>query len=281
MHKPKYAIIGYPLGHSMSPFIHRRLFDLAGISAEYDMLQISAEELESKFELLKTYSGFNVTIPHKVNIIKMCSNIIGVAKIYSSVNCVKCGSKIEGYNTDAEGFLKTFEHYGTELSGKVALLGAGGVARTALYECANKGCKITIAVRNQGRPAAEALASEVKEKVKTSDINVVLLSELSGEYDIIINATPVGMYPNIDATPVSDEVINGSRAVFDLVYNPSETKLLKTARDMGKAAMGGMPMLVWQAAAAHSIWYGAHFSKSDIDKLINDSQLYMEEYFRR
>lgn len=118
----KYAIIGFPLGHSMSPFIHRRLFDISGISAQYDMLEIRPEELENKFELLKTYNGFNVTIPHKISIIKMCDSTSGVAALYSSVNCVKCDGEITGYNTDAEGFLKTFEHYGVKLSGNVAIL---------------------------------------------------------------------------------------------------------------------------------------------------------------
>ncbi|HIZ17079.1 MAG TPA: shikimate dehydrogenase [Firmicutes bacterium] len=276
----KYAIIGFPLGHSMSPFIHRRLFDISGISAEYDMLEIRPEELENKFELLRTYSGFNVTIPHKINIIKMCDNTSGVAKLYSSVNCVKCGDKIIGYNTDAEGFLKTFEHYGVNLFGKVLILGAGGVARTALYECAAKGCRITIAARESSITAAKEIAAEASMKFKGTDISVVLLSELSGEYDIIINATPVGMYPNIDAMPVQSDVINGCGAVFDLIYNPGETKLLKTAKEMGKKAMGGMPMLVWQAAAAHKIWYGADFSCKDINTLIDDSNAYMYKHFR-
>lgn len=98
---------------------------------------------------------------------------------------------------------------------------------------------------------------EVSEKIDGANITVSLLSQLTGEYNTIINATPVGMYPNIDAMPVQSDVIDGCSAVFDLIYNPGETKLLKVAREMGKKAMGGMPMLVWQAAAAHKIWYGA------------------------
>ncbi len=276
----KYAIIGFPLGHSMSPFIHRRLFDISGISAQYDMLEIRPEELENKFELLKTYNGFNVTIPHKISIIKMCDSTSGVAALYSSVNCVKCDGKITGYNTDAEGFLKTFEHYGVELSGSVAILGAGGVARTALYECAAKGCCITIAARESSIASAKKLALEVSEKIDGVNITVSLLSQLTGEYNIIINATPVGMYPNIDAMPVQSDVIKGCSAVFDLIYNPGETKLLKVAKEMGKKAMGGMPMLVWQAAAAHKIWYGASFGREDINTLIDDSNAYMDKHFR-
>ena len=87
------------------------------------------------------------------------------------------------------------------------------------------------------------------------------------------------MYPNADAMPVPDDAVSRCGAVFDLIYNPDQTKLLKTAKAMGKAAMGGMPMLVWQAAAAHRIWYGADFDRSDIDTLINDSRVYMEQHF--
>ncbi len=278
MSQNKYAIIGFPLAHSMSPFIHRRLFDISGMSAVYEMLEIPPEKLESEFDLLREYSGFNVTIPHKLGIIKMCDRLAGAAEVYSSVNCVKCGDEVVGYNTDAEGFLRTFEHYGVKLCGKVALLGAGGVARTALYECAAKSCDITIAVRESSAESAQKLAGEVRTKTGAA-ISVTALSTLTGEYDIIINATPVGMYPNADAMPVPDDAVSRCGAVFDLIYNPDQTKLLKTAKAMGKAAMGGMPMLVWQAAAAHRIWYGADFDRSDIDTLINDSRVYMEQHF--
>ena len=106
MSQNKYAIIGFPLAHSMSPFIHRRLFDISGMSAVYEMLEIPPEKLESEFDLLREYSGFNVTIPHKLGIIKMCDRLAGAAEVYSSVNCVKCGDEVVGYNTDAEGFLR-------------------------------------------------------------------------------------------------------------------------------------------------------------------------------
>ncbi len=277
----RYAIIGYPLGHTMSPFIHSRLFEMSGIKGEYDKLQIAPEELESRFDELRAFDGFNITIPHKQSIIKMCDRIEGAAARYSSVNTVKCsGDEIVGYNTDAAGFLKTFGHCGAYLRGSVLLLGAGGAARTAAYESVRAGCTLSIAVRPSGLFRAEALLRDIMQEYPSAAVNIRTLSDIYGAYDIIINATPVGMYPKTDACPVAEKLIDGCGAVFDLIYNPAETRLLRYARQKGKRVLPGMPMLVWQAAAAHEIWYGASFDKSDIDSLIDDAQRHMEQNFR-
>lgn len=281
MAKFKYALIGHPLGHSMSPFIHGRLFELSGIDAEYSLMPIDPENFEQSFGELALLDGFNVTIPYKQDIIKMCSRTEGSASLYSSVNTVKCGGAAVGYNTDAIGFLKTFEHCGVKLCGRVALFGAGGVARMIAYECVRAGCRLTVAVRPSDIPAAEALVGEIKLKLPGAETDVCLLSELCGEYDIYINATPLGMYPNTDACAVDEAAVERCGAVFDVVYNPAETKLLRTAKRLGKRVLPGMPMLVWQAAAAHEIWYGAHFDKGDIDRLTEDTSRELEKRFRR
>ena len=109
----------------------------------------------------------------------------------------------------------------------------------------------------------------------------VELSRLSGDFDLLVNATPVGMYPHCDASPVGPDVLARCAAVFDAVYNPEDTRLLNAARQAGARTVGGMPMLVWQAAVAHTCWYGAAFKEEDVAAIIADANVYMNQHFRQ
>lgn len=269
----KFAVIGHPIGHTMSPFIHNRLFKLSGIEAEYTKLDIAPENLNDEYKnVLSKLDGYNITIPHKQNIIPLIDEIDGKAKMYGSVNTVaNIDGVAKGYTTDPDGFLKALDAAGIVLDGRVVILGCGGVARTMAYEVVLKGLPLIFAVRKEDVEIAKSLCSEIENTVKGARVSFCLIDELEGDIDVLVNATPLGMFPKVDVQPVSDSVINRCVSVFDAVYNPLETVLIKKALANGAKAVGGMSMLVWQAVVAHEKWDGSVYDKDDIAKLCVDS----------
>lgn len=261
-----FAVIGHPIGHTLSPVIHKMLFELTGTNADYVAIDVPPDSLEESFKnTLSKLDGFNVTIPHKSAVIPLLDKICGKAERCGSVNTVKTGTENLGFTTDADGFLKAIENAGVTLGGRVLILGAGGAARTIAYECAEKGCQLTLAVRNVNK--GNELAADIICDFSDADINVCRLDEIDGRFDLLINTTPVGMSPNTDVSPVGREVVQRCDAVFDAIYNPKETLLLRYAREAGVKAIGGMDMLVWQAAQAQSIWLNVEFNPADIDRI--------------
>lgn len=273
----KFVLIGYPLGHSVSPFIHKELFKLKNIDAEYSLEEIAPEEIESKIPMLRELDGFNVTIPHKTDIIGFTNKLSEKAKLFSSVNTVKNqnGSLI-GYNTDCHGFLRSLETADIELGKKVIVCGSGGVSRMFAFEGVLAGAELTIAVRESGLNSAEKIKSEIKSKLK-KDISVCTLEDTSGECELLINATPVGMYPNTQSCILPEEKIRNAKAVFDAVYNPLETRLITTAKKNNIKCVNGLPMLVWQAAAAQEIWLDVKFSHKEISRIIKITERSLAE----
>lgn len=269
----KFAVIGHPIGHTMSPFIHNRLFKLSGIDAEYTKLDIAPENLADEYnKVLSKLDGYNITIPHKQNIIPLIDEIDEKAKMYGSVNTVaNIDGVAKGYTTDPDGFLKALDAAGITLDGRVVILGCGGVARTMAYEVVLKGLPLLFAVRKEDVEIAKSLCNEIENTVKDAKVSFCLIDELSGDIDVLVNATPLGMFPKVDVQPVSDSVINRCASVFDAVYNPLETVLIKKALANGAKAVGGMSMLVWQAVVAHEKWDGSVYDKDDIAKLCIDS----------
>lgn len=269
----KFAVIGHPIGHTMSPFIHNRLFQLSGIEAEYIKLDIAPENLADEYNrLLSKLDGYNITIPHKQNIIQLIDEIDDKAKMYGSVNTVANSDGIaKGYTTDPDGFLKALDAAGIILDGRVVILGCGGVARTMAYEVVLKGLPLLFAVRKDDVNIAKSLCSEIENTVKGARVSFCLIDELSGDIDVLVNATPIGMFPKLDAQPVTDSVIRRCASVFDAVYNPLETVLIQKALANGSKAVGGMSMLVWQAVVAHEKWDGSVYDKEEIAKLCIDS----------
>lgn len=266
-----FALIGYPLGHSMSPVIHRELMNISKTEGSYKLVEIAPENLKDKVKELKKFDGFNVTIPHKINIIPFLDKVDDRAALFGAVNTVKCGETVTGYNTDCFGFLRALEMADIPLSGNVLLCGAGGVARMFAFECVLAGCNLTIAVRDEDIPAAEKIKAEIKEKL-SKNASVLKISEVSEGYDLIINGTPLGMHPNMNSCVLPEEIIAKSKAVFDAVYNPEETLFIKYAKNNGLKYSNGLPMLVWQAAVAEEIWLETKFTFEDIEKVIKITQ---------
>lgn len=278
----KYALIGHPLGHSLSPQIHSRLMELAGIEGSYEKLDIPPEELKSRFAELSELDGFNVTIPYKVDIIPYCGRQDMSAARFGSVNCVKNGAEKVGYNTDVFGFTRSIEMLGAKLASHVLVIGCGGVGRMIAAEAAYSGGDVTVAVLPDFLIDAEKTISGIKSRMprarmKTAEIKNGTLSaeDFGGNvpgFELLINASPVGMFPKVDAMPCTKDVLARCDNVFDVVYNPKETLLTKTAHELGKPAMTGMAMLVLQAAAAQEIWNGCKFESDDLKKLIADME---------
>lgn len=274
----EYCLIGHPVGHSISTEIHRRLFEFSGRDAGYSTLDIEPESLESRIPELRQLSGFNITIPFKQKLFPYFSFVYGAAGRYGAVNTVRCeDGKMYGYNTDADGFLQTLEAAKIPLAGNVLLCGAGGVAHMMACEALDRGCRLTVATRTIGK--AQALLSELRRMYPDAEIEVSSLRYLSGSFDLILNGTPSGMYPDKNSCPVPAQVARSAKAVFDAVYNPLETKLLRTASRAGARTLNGLPMLVRQAAAAHGIWLGDTFTEEQISALCAEMEQLLQENF--
>lgn len=274
-----YGLLGFPLRHTMSPPIHQRLFELEGVSDfDYTLKEYSPEELSEKISDVLALDGFNITIPHKVEIIKYIDELADSAKRYNSVNCVvKKDSRYIGYNTDCDGFLRSIEAAGGKLDGTVLQCGCGGVGRMIAIECVRHGAKLTVSVPEGFEDTVEPVKEYARANGFSDDIKVVHPSEIEGKFDTLINASPVGMFPKVENCPVTEDIIANCGFVFDVIYNPERTKLMQTAEKHGIKTCGGMAMLVWQAVVAHEIWSGANYSDSDIAKLISDMHKLMAE----
>ncbi len=271
MQKKKYAVIGHPIGHTMSPFIHKRLFSLVNIDAEYSVYDVPPENLSEMFKNeLSKLNGFNITIPHKQAIIPFLDELDPKAKLYGSVNTFFNDNGIyKGYTTDPDGFLMALKSAGIPFNGRIVILGCGGVARTMAYEAVLAKNDLTLAVRDDDLDMANKLKDEIQ-GIEKCEVKVCRIAELQGDIDVLINATPVGMYPNIDFCPVDEKITSKTKSVFDAVYNPLETLLVQKAKANGAKATGGMSMLVWQAVVAQTKWNDVSFNNEDIDKLCID-----------
>ncbi|GHV46596.1 hypothetical protein FACS189499_02170 [Clostridia bacterium] len=241
----RYALLGHPLGHSLSPFIHERLFRLDGLDenqAEYFLLDADEEKFRNAVGELKKLDGFNITIPYKTRIMEHCRFVDETAEICGAVNCYHDGI---GYNTDVIGFLKTVHGMGAKLSGDVLLLGCGGAGRMIAGEIIRDGGNLTI---------VDEMNKDLPDKYRECCTTYSELYRAPRTFSLVINATPVGMFPKTDESPLDFSGIETPFAL-DIIYNPAETRFLREAKDSGAKTSNGLSMLVLQAAAAHEkIW---------------------------
>ncbi len=288
MRTQKAAVIGHPLGHTMSPFIQERLFRLAGIPMEYQVLDLPG--LEESLPALRQLDCFNVTIPYKTAIIPYLEDLCGQARRCGSVNTVKVADgKLYGYTTDGPGAAVALAIHGLHFAGEVLILGNGGAAKAIAFQAAEqqRDFHITLAHREGSQEKAMALAERLgafgRERGDRGFLVTVRsyreLEDCRDRFDLLVNATSVGMYPHPDACPVGEGVIARCGAVFDAVYNPTDTRLLQTARRLGIRTVEGMGMLVCQAAYSHKIWYDTEFPQEGLHRLIADAQTEMERLF--
>jgi shikimate dehydrogenase len=256
----KIGVVGHPIKHSLSAAMHNAVFRETGMGYKYGAYDVLPEDLGRFIDLCKEdFIGLNVTIPHKVEVIKHIDELSREAEMIGAVNTIKFfEGKSRGFNTDGIGCLKALEAAGIGIEGRnVLVLGAGGAARAIVYQCLLSGANVLIA--NRQKEKADALADEAKRKTgkKTGAIDYSydgLLNTLP-ETDIMINATSVGMSPNAGESPVEQTLLHDKLAVMDIVYNPVETKLLREAKEKGCSTVSGVGMLVYQGAESLKIWF--------------------------
>ena len=256
----RFAVLGESLAHTWSPQIHNSLFAAAGLDAVYLPVTVPGDKLSSAVDVLRScFAGFNVTIPFKERIIPLLDEVDDAVRACGAVNTVENrGGRLIGHITDGLGMLRAIEEGGVSTRNiDVLILGGGGAARVAGYEFLERGCRVTLAVRNPEK--GERLAGELAgtQRDGRTRISVCPLDAVPGAHDILINCTPVGMYPRTDACPVSTDVITRCGAVFDAVYNPRRTLLIQRAEQLGIEAFEGLGMLFYQAVEAERFWLGA------------------------
>ncbi len=261
----KLAIIGYPIGHTLSPVLYKAAFEELDLEYSYEVLPTPSEDLISQIKHLRSgkYFGFNVTIPHKVPVTLFLSKYDEYVNLTGSVNVVRVEEdlSLSGFNTDVYGFMEAIPK-DVDLSGKkAAIIGSGGAARAVCAGLYKKGIKkIDIYTRNviNSSETIKTLRNRFSE-IEIKSIQTSLMDGL-GDVDILINTTPVGMKNfNEENSPVDDkniESLNDDAIVYDIVYNPLRTALISKAIKFNKRYVCGLDMLVHQAVGAVEIWTG-------------------------
>lgn len=260
------ALIGNPIEHSISPQLHNTISKYLGKDLIYVPLRVEHDELEIAVRGLKAINieGFNVTIPYKQDIIKYIDEVSWEARLIGAVNTVKIsGGKLYGYNTDMYGFIRSFnEETGTGIRGRrVLVIGAGGAARSIAIGAAAHGAdKIYIANRTKDKAVdlVNIINSHFGElaciyEAEEADKAYSCLDE----FDVVINATSLGMYPEIQASPVSEKAVFDPNSIaYDAIYNPPKTRFLTQAERHGCIIINGLGMVLHQGIKAYEIWTG-------------------------
>ncbi|MBF0619932.1 MAG: shikimate dehydrogenase [Candidatus Omnitrophica bacterium] len=274
-----YGLVGYPLGHSLSPVMHNAAFKALDVDAEYVLFPMKQDELGAFFaELKEPHShifGLNVTVPHKEVVIPFLDSLDAFAQKVGAVNTILIDDKrrLRGYNTDGPGFLAHLDEEGFNPSGKrISILGAGGAARAliAVFCLLDKKAE-TIKLYDVDHEKAAALVNDLGSRMDVSRVAVVgSIDDLDIELaDLLINATPVGMKSS-DPCLVSEELLHPHLMVYDLVYNPAETPLLKLARARGAQAVNGLKMLYYQGVLAFQHWAQVQLAESVKKKMCDE-----------
>ena len=250
----KLGLLGERLGHSMSPAIHEKAFKAMNTAGRYELIEVARENLASFMQELKegAYDGINVTIPYKKEVMPYLDEISDSAQRIGAVNTIKrVDDKLYGFNTDYDGFGALLESVFIDVAGQdFVVLGAGGAANSVLaYLNDHKAASITLVSRSPEK--AEQMVST---DVFDVPFEICGYENLTMTGKALVNTTPVGMYPKDGVSPVSKESLKGCTAVVDIIYNPSETKLMQDALSTGTPAVNGLYMLVAQALKAEEIW---------------------------
>ncbi len=258
-------LIGYPVGHSMSAVMHNAAFQELGLDFRYELQSVRPEALGrfiSTTMRRPDVRGASVTIPHKVSAMDHLDEVDEAARRIGAVNTiVNEDGWLRGYNTDSVGAMRSLdEAFGGLRGSKVVILGAGGAARAISYQLATEVEELVILNRTQGRAVklADDLTgfSECGSNISALRLSCDNLGKALDGADIVINATSVGMKPNIDASPIDSKLLKSDLLVLDIVYNPPRTRLLREAEEAGARTLTGVGMLVYQGAAAFKLWTG-------------------------
>jgi len=272
------CIFGNPVGHSKSPLMHNALFEALGINAAYLPHAPEPEQLADAikgFRALK-FRGANVTIPFKTPVMELVDELSDISKFTSSVNTLYwkdgiVGGTLCGTTTDPYGCIRNLEEFGVDVTGKkVALLGNGGAAKAIAYTLVEKQCQLTIVCRTPEKGQSLANTLNMAFNGKAPQVMMVTFDDfeaITDSIEVIINATSVGMTPNVDETPLPKEALRPHQAVCDIVYTPLCTKLLQLADEVGCKVVTGEGMLVHQGIESFRKWFPKETENKTNDEL--------------
>ena len=255
----RYCVIGEKLPHTMSPQIHRMFFDIKGEEGEYGVREFTREQIKNARAEHLRYDGVNVTVPYKQTVMPLLDEISAEARHIGAVNTIKnVGGRLVGYNTDPYGFTAMLKKNGVDVKGKKAVvLGSGGAARSVLYALKELGAQVTYVRRDED------------EELEGYEYITYPQLEESGSGCLLVNTTPLGMYPHEEGCAVSEQVFTRFEAAADVVYNPVMTTFVRRALKAGGRAFSGLYMLVAQAMGSQGIWRGEEIDVQDIDPIYN------------
>jgi shikimate dehydrogenase len=270
------GLLGHPIKHTYSPFIHNVAVELKKLNYIYLPFDVPVSNLKNALKGMVTFGikGFNVTIPHKENILHFLNDVSEEASIIGAVNTiVNDHGKLSGYNTDVHGIIETLNPYKESINGeRVCVVGAGGAARAVIYSLLRYFKPRRIVIINRTEERAESLKNYFKDKMKYDSFKTMELFPpdmipVFKESKLIINATPIGMFPDSDDSITSlEDSFFKDQVVFDLVYNPPQTRLLQIASKKGAVTVSGLKMLVYQAAKSFELWTGEQMPVEEIHK---------------
>jgi shikimate dehydrogenase len=257
-----YAVIGDPIGHTLSPAMHNAAFQALNIDAVFLAFKIAPTQVEGAMRGVRSLGirGLNVTMPDKDAVMQYLDEIDETAKLLGSVNTVlNEGSSLRGFSTDGAGAHRALEENGVKLAGtKLVLLGAGGAARAIAFTLAREAKELVILNRTPEKTSnlVQALNDKFHKKISSASLTPANIEQSLCGADVLINATSVGMHPNEKQTLIKSVFLNSDLTVMDIIYNPLETKLSKDAKAAGAKVISGVEMLIHQGAASFEIWTG-------------------------
>lgn len=254
-----FGLIGYPVKHSLSPLMHNAAFKALNLDARYELFELKPQELETFFKTLpqKNISGLNVTIPYKEQVLPFLDKIAEQAELIGAVNTIAVSTdKLEGFNTDGGGFLRHLtDDLGFNPKGEnISVIGAGGAGKAVTVTLSKAGAR-RIFIYDIEKSKSEKLISHLKENfsnVEFKQADSIEGLDIKGS-GLLVNATPIGM-KEFDPLLINPESIQKGLLVYDLIYNPKETKLLKLARERGAVISNGLGMLLYQGMLSFEIW---------------------------
>jgi shikimate dehydrogenase len=257
------GVYGRPIGHSLSPAMQNAALAELGLDYLYLAFDVDPLRLETAVQAIRAIgiAGVNVTIPHKENVIAFLDEVSPESRLIGSVNTISNrDGRLLGESTDGRGFLQAFDAAGVAVEGKRAVvIGAGGSAVAVVYALVTSGASVTVANRTQKR--GEELARRINDATSSGSVHAMPLTpeslkEAVESADILVNCTSVGMWPETDATPCPRDFLHSGLFVYDLIYNPLRTRLIRDAEIAGATAINGLKMLVYQGAVSFKVWTG-------------------------
>ncbi|WP_458405629.1 shikimate dehydrogenase [Methanobrevibacter sp.] len=269
------GLIGHPVEHSFSPPMHNAAFKKLNMDYAYVAFDVDPSNLKTAIDGARALNvkGFNVTIPHKIHVIEYLDEIDEVAGLIGAVNTIDF-KNMKGYNTDGIGAVKAIEEVTSIKDKNVVIAGAGGASRAISFYIAKYGAdKLTILNRNVEK--AQNLANDVSNSNLIGNVESDSIGNISNylnDADILIDTTPIGMHPNIDDEAIAkSEDMHSDLAVFDAVYNPNETVLLKEAIKAQAKPVYGIKMLLYQGAESFKIWTGQEPPVDEMEKALRET----------